>query len=75
MATKRAVGGYAFRAELTRGKQATLVVRVSLRRVVEEQPGPQTQAMLLARAALALGEIQAALDAIDEIAKAARRAN
>lgn len=62
--TKRSVGGYAMRQEITRARNANRAARESLRRLMDDQPGVQLQAVLIARAAGALAEN---LDAIGEI--------
>lgn len=67
--SKRAVGGYAFNAEVTRVRNASRAAREALRRILDEKPGPQTQSLLLARAALALGEIEQAAGEIENITR------
>lgn len=54
--TKRKMSGYTMRSEITRAINANRHAQMSLRRILNESPGPQTQTMLLARAASALGE-------------------
>jgi len=44
----------------------------ALRRIVEESPGPQTQALLLTQTALAIGEIEAILVELDQIGQQAK---
>ena len=65
--TKRKAGGYVFRQELTRAMNANKAARAALRRMVDEQPGPQTMALLIARAANALGDNLEALREIERI--------
>ena len=67
--TKKRVGGYAFRQEIARARLANSRARAAVRRMVEEQPGPQLTALLAAKMANALGEI---LDALDEIERICR---
>jgi predicted Zn-dependent protease len=69
---KRAVGGYAFNAEIARARNASRTARESLRRIVDEKPGTQTLALLLAKTALALGEIDQAINDIDQVARNAK---
>jgi len=69
---KRAIGGYAFNQEVTRGKQATFKAREALRRILEEKPGPQIEALLIAKAAIALGEIENVLNEVEQIARQAK---
>lgn len=68
MSSPNRVGGYVFKSELTRGRRNSEVARESLRRIVDETPGPQTTAMLIAKIARSLAEIDAALRKIEEIA-------
>jgi len=46
---------------------ANKAARAALRRMVDEQPGPQTMALLIARAANALGDNLEALREIERI--------
>lgn len=62
--TKRLVGGYVYRQEVSRARMAVNAAREALRRLVQENPGSQTRAMLETRLALNLAE---ALDALYEI--------
>lgn len=62
--SKRRAGGYVFRQEVVRAMNANRAAREALRRLIDEKPGPQTMAMLIAKAAQALGEN---LDALHEI--------
>ena len=62
--TKKKLGGYAWRQEIVRGKNANRAARNALRRIAEENPGPRTLAMLLLKAANALGEN---LDSLQEL--------
>ena len=72
MTSKPEVGKNAFKQELVRGRNATNAARQALRRLVDEQPGPQTTALLIAKAALSLGEIESVLNQLDEIGRNAR---
>lgn len=65
--TKRKPGGYAYRQEINRAMRANAAARRSLSRLIEEQPGPQMTALLVARAANALGENLAALRELERI--------
>jgi len=69
---KPEVGKNVFNAALVRGRNANQSARQALRRLVEDQPGQQTTALLIAKAALALGEIDAVLNELDEIGRNAR---
>jgi len=70
--SKRQVDGYVFRQELTRIRQGAAAIRETLRRLNDENPGPQTRSMLIARAAMALSEIQEAVVEVERIANAIR---
>ncbi len=50
---------------------ANKAAREALRRIIEEQPGPQTMALLIARAANALGDNLDALREIERIGEVA----
>jgi hypothetical protein len=65
--TKRKAGGYAWRQELTRAVNANKAAREALRRIVDERPGPQTLALLIAKAATALAENLEALREIEQV--------
>ncbi len=53
--------------ELVRAMNANRAAQTHLRRLVNEQPGPQTQAMLLARMAASLGENLEALVSAQQV--------
>ena len=67
--SKRAVGGYAFNYEVARARNAARKAREALRKLLDDRPGPQTSAMLIASATLALAEAEEALSTIDQIAR------
>lgn len=66
------VGKVVYNQVLTRGRNATEAARHALRRIVEEQTGPQTTALLLAKAALALGEVEVVINELDDIGRKAK---
>jgi uncharacterized protein HemY len=66
------IGKNVYRDTLVRGRNANQSAREALRRLIEEQPGPQTTALLIAKAALALGEIEAVLNELDKIGRNAK---
>lgn len=70
--TKRALGGYAWNELVTKGHTSTAQAREALRRLLEDEPGPQTRAMLIARAALRLGEIDAVFNEIEKVTREAK---
>lgn len=66
------VGKNVYNEILSRGRRVTKRARDALRRIVEESPGPQTQALLLTQTALAIGELEAILVELDQIGQQAR---
>jgi len=74
MATKRKVGGYIFRQELNRARRANAAAREALRQIVDDRPGSQVLALLLTRAAIALGENLDALQEVERIAREGEKA-
>lgn len=73
MATKNKTGGYNFKAEVARGLLATATARAALRRILNENPGPLTEAQLLGRAGTELGEIESAFREIEKIAQSDKK--
>lgn len=69
MTDKPGIGKNIYNQAVVRGRNGAESARNALRRLLEEQPGPQTTAMLIAKAALALGEIEAALNELDAIGR------
>lgn len=67
MATPRKVGGYAWADEVARIQRAGRIARVSLKRILEERPGPELMALYIAKAATALGDIQDAAVELQQI--------
>jgi hypothetical protein len=67
--SKKQPGGYAFRQEVVRAVNANRTARDALRRLLEERPGPQATAMLIAKVAQALSEILDALREIEQIGR------
>ncbi len=65
--TKRTINGYAMRQEITRALNANKAARLSLQRIIEDQPGPQNLAIQLAKAAQALSENLEAIREIEQI--------
>jgi|RhiMetdeSRZDD1v2_1073273.scaffolds.fasta_scaffold60888_5 hypothetical protein len=72
MTDKPAVGKNIYKQQLVRGRHAAAEARRALRRIIDEQPGPQTTYMLLTSAALSLGEIESVLNELDEIGRHAK---
>lgn len=73
MASKNVIGGYKFNDALARGLQSTQKARNALRRILDENPGPMTEAQLLAKAGVELGEIESALNELQEIGRQAKQ--
>lgn len=72
MSTKPQLGRNLYRDLLRRGRENTQSMRDALRRLVEERPGPQTQALLITKIAMANGNIEAILTELSEIGKTAK---
>lgn len=72
--TNPVVGRTAFRQSIQKAVQANMAARESLRRIIDDQPGPQTLAILIARAGLALGSNLDALREIERIGDLMRAA-
>lgn len=72
MTTKPQLGRTLYLDALRRGREQTKIIRHSLRRLLEENPGPQTQAMLITKIALASGSIEAVFTELDEFGRAAK---
>lgn len=66
------IGKNVYNEVLRRGRQKTKNARDALRRIVEDNPGPQTMALLLTKAALSLGDIEAIWIELDEIGRLAK---
>jgi hypothetical protein len=66
------VGRCAYNQVLARGRNASLVAREALRRIIDETPGPQTTAMLIAKAALYLGKIDETLTELEQLGRKAK---
>lgn len=66
------VGRNAYNQVLSKGREASLVAREALRRIVDETPGPQTTAMLIAKAALYLGKVDESLTELEQIGRRAK---
>lgn len=67
--SKKRPGGYVFRQEVVRATNANRTARDALRRLLDERPGPQVTAMLIAIAAQALSENLDALHALEAIGR------
>jgi hypothetical protein len=65
--TKRKVGGYEFNYQINRAMNECSNIREHLRKIVEQKVGPQTQALLLTKSALGIGEVEEILRNLAEI--------
>lgn len=71
MTSKPQIGKNVFKEQIEEGRLAAEAIRRSLDQLIEE-PGPQTRALLIAKAAISLSKIQAALTHLDEIGRNAK---
>lgn len=71
---KPTANGYVFRQQVNRIRAAVSSNRESLRRLNEDNLGPQTRSMLIAKAAMALSEIQEAVVELEQIGAALKKA-
>lgn len=72
MTTKPQLGKTKYIYALRRARDSTQVMRKSLNRINDENPGPQALAMLVTRMAIAVGDIEAVLSELDEIGRTAK---
>lgn len=72
MTTKPQIGRNLYNDAIQRVKAGTQVSRECLRRILNESPGPQTLAMLVAKIAVEIGHIEAAVNDLDEIGRNAK---
>jgi hypothetical protein len=72
MPTKPQLGRNLYRDLLRRGRENTQAMREALRRLVEDRPGPQAQAMLVTKIAMANGNLEAIFAELDEIGQTAK---
>ena len=72
MSSTAGVGRNSYNQIVARGRMASVAAREALRRIINETPGPQTTAMLIAKAALELGIIDEALTEFDQIGRKAK---
>lgn len=72
MTDKPAIGKNIWDAALVDGRNATNAARQALDRLIDEQPGPQATAFLIAKVAVQLGKIEAVLNELDRIGRDAK---
>lgn len=73
MTQKPQIGRNVWDAALVDGRNATDAARHALDRLIDEQPGPQTTSLLIAKVALQLGKIEAVLNELDRIGRNAKQ--
>lgn len=66
------VGKAIYNETIGRGRVACIVARNALNTLLEESPGPQTTAMLIAKIAVQLGRIDEAITTLEQIGERAR---
>ena len=71
MTQKAQLGKNIFNDELAKGRLATESLRRALDELIEE-PGPQSRAILIAKAAVAVSRLEAVLNQLDSIGRNAR---
>jgi hypothetical protein len=71
MTQKAQIGKNIFNDELAKGRLATESLRRALDELIEE-PGPQSRAILIAKAAVAVSRLEAVLNQLDVIGRNAR---
>lgn len=72
MTDKPGIGKTVYKQAVTRGINANQRARRALTRIIEEKPGPQTMAWLIAEVALHLGVSDGAFTELDEIGRNAK---
>jgi hypothetical protein len=70
--TRPQPGKNVWKAAIVNGKHASRAAREALRRLIDDTPGPQTQAMLIAKVALHLGTVDESFNELNEIGKNAK---
>ena len=72
MSDKPKIGKNVWDGALVDGRNATNAARQALDRLIDDQPGPQTTALLIAKVAVQLGKIEAIFNTLDEIGRNAK---
>jgi hypothetical protein len=72
MTDKPAIGKNLYNEALVRGRHSASAAREALRRLIDEQPGPQTTSLLIAKVALSIAQLEAVLNELDEIGRNAK---
>lgn len=69
MPTPAQIGKNQYREAIRKGRGNNQKIREALRRLFEDKPGPQTQAMLITQIAVATGNNEAVFSELDEIGR------
>lgn len=69
MPTPAQIGKNQYKEALRKGRVSTQQIREALRRILDENPGPQTLATLITRIAVGCGNIEAVFAELDEIGR------
>ena len=72
MTSKPEIGKNVYKAVLVSGRNATAAARKALNSLIDDQPGPQTTALLIAKVGLSLAEIEAVLNELERIGREAK---
>lgn len=71
MTTRPQLGKNIYKQELAKGRLAAEAIRKALTQLIDE-PGPQTRAILIAKAAVSLSEIESMLGQLEDIGRNAK---
>jgi hypothetical protein len=74
MTDKPGLGKNVYKQALVRGRHAADDARKALRQLIDDQPGPNTTSLLIAKVALSISQIEAVLNELDEIGRQAKNA-
>ena len=69
MPTPAQIGKPKYKDAIRRARENNQKIREALRRLLDENPGPQTQAVLLTRIAVASGNNEAIFSELDDFGK------
>lgn len=72
MPTPAQIGKNQYRELIRRARENNQTIREALRRLSQDNPGPQTQAVLITRIAVATGSNEAIFAELDEIGRRAK---
>ncbi len=74
MPTPAQIGKNQYRELIRRARENNQTIREALRRLSQDNPGPQTQAVLITRIAVATGSNEAIFSELDEIGRQTKSA-